>query len=263
MRKLIYLYAVLLLFGGIGNSAIIEVPEAVGGMIIQSVASGACSTPTTGDELNEGFLDTGYENTWNETLDGETINEDHTLQGSPPTGSCTEGIRIYTTGGQPNTHWTHGTSIPEATDVDVYFSLFIDSNTSLANYGQRTIIDYSYSITWNVGRIAFVELKNDNETYYLRGYGTATSSNIPSGGLSFDTWYECILHIDATSTTSCGANCTGSDSSGCSYLEIVGGDRACFSRNTGNDFDNLHIGAENNGSETLDFEIGYIYIDTP
>jgi hypothetical protein len=125
------------------------------------VSGGGCTTPQNGDELSEGFLGTGYENSWTESISGGTVNEDATLTGSWPTDACTEGLLTSGTGANNYSYWDRGTAIdPTATNTDITYLFRINSYTL-----------------------------SEGESFYISGFSTDSGS--PVGGP-----YKLVLRVD-------------------------------------------------------------------
>ena len=202
-----------------------------------------CSTPTTGDELNEGFTGTGYENSWTESGSG-TIDEDFTLSGTPPSGSCTEGLNIVSSESSDISYWDNGSTIAFTNDIDYVCEIYIDSKT-LTNYTYSRIIAWS-NVTTNV--INSVQIVNV-DGYTLRGAGSGNSTGVT---FSDDTWLTVTMHLDATPASS--------------YFQCSGCDDETQKTFTRTDTVSryLVLGPDSLGAgESVDIEYGYCYVNIP
>ncbi len=204
--------------------------------------SGTCSTPDSGDELDEGFLGVGYENSWVETIGaGDVVDEDFTLSGSPPSNSCSEGLRVDADESNSYTTHTLGSAIPRTTNTDivcdVYITSFTIDNYSVANF-----------ISWI--DVAKIEFYNSNGTSIFRVSANGNSSNLT---FALNTWYTITLHLDAVAANSyiqC-SGCTDETQKTFTRLDTVDGSQLRLGYN------NLAIG------EDIDSQFGYCYINTP
>ena len=227
--------------------------QGVAGAIV--VGSPACSTPATGDELNEGFLGAGYENTWTETIgSGGTVNEDATLTGTPPTGSCTEGLNIIDSAAISRTRWNRGSTIDTSeVNFDVGLSFRINSIT-LDNYSYAALLTWSNGTDPSTNVVYWLEFRNNNGTYQIR-INSTTDSTVKN--ISLETWYEVLIHSDATPENSYIQYTPGTD------CDVAG--ECAFTTTEGTDGQYLHLG--NLGSmgagEAIDIEFGYVYMSTP
>ena len=220
-------------------------------MLSGSSGGSPCTTPSTGDELNEGFLGAGYENTWTESGTGSTIDEDASLSGSPPTPCCSEGLKVELVSGSAHTYWDRGTTISYTTNTDIVLYLYFETLSFDTDYESCAILIWDNDTThatWSYGT-GFVELVKDSSSstgYYLRGHGSSTGSGIE---VTTGSWYKIQFHLDSTATSS--------------YLQVDDGIQDSFTRADVNS-QYLSIGTE--GVETgdsLKFYVGYVYVDTP
>jgi len=213
-------------------------------------ASSSCSTPSYGDELNEGFLGTGYENTWAESGSSATIDEDTSLSGSPPTACCNEGLAITLSGtGTSNTYWDRGSTISYSTSTDIVFWIYFTTLNFSDDYEATNLVEWNSATThYDVSNCTgWVDvMKTNTGTYVMRGRGSTSSSNI---SITTETWYKVKLHLDSVASDS--------------YLQIDDGTQYFFTRK---DVDGRYLSIGTNALETGDelaYQIGYIYVDTP
>lgn len=96
-----------------------------------------CSSPASGDRLNEGFEGTGGENTW--TVE---TNMDDPWTGTTPTGGCSQ--RFTAPSGATEATWT---TIDIGSAVGVQYTRFklIIHSHSIASYNSRTLLTLSPS----------------------------------------------------------------------------------------------------------------------
>jgi len=228
------------------------------GATAEMLASASCSAPSA-DELSEGFGGSGYENTWNETLDGGTIDEDFTLEGSPPSDSCTEGLRIYSTdANDPKTVWDRGSSIARGSnDVDMKLTLYIDSNTSWGDWITQHVASWDSDTNpgGNTSTCQLMVQHTTGGTFRCWAEGTVDSTTVT---LSTDTWYTITIHADSTAADG--------------YIVVEGGgsetcdqvDECGYTRRDGSDGRYMLIGIVSQaGGATTDYHIGYITVNTP
>jgi hypothetical protein len=211
------------------------------------VLSAPCTTPDNGDEFDEGFLGTGYENTWAETIgSGGTVNEDFTLSGSPPTGSCTEGLNVIASAAHSWAMWDRGSTIAAATNIDIYVSFYVDALT--LDDGAVVPI-FSWDTDTDPASLATFELRLRVSSGVITVYA-ASSVDSASVTISLDTWYEALIHLDVTA--------------GNSYMRIDAGENKTFTRTTHNSR-YFYLGALDNlgAGESIDVEFGYAYMNTP
>lgn len=229
--------------------SVLALPSA---MIIRKVAeAGGCTTPTTGDEMNEGFLGSGFENSgsWGAWSDYEgTPNEDFTLSGTPPTGSCTEGMNVNVSAANAIAQRDRGSAIDQtAVSTQYYFSIYVDSITIDAFTGAG-LISWGASTTPATSVLAGTYISYQGGPIRLQSYGATHSDPVE---ISPDTWYEVIV------TTDTAGGATGST------MEVVGVSTVTFQRGSNNGryffagINNIEAG------ESADIEFGYIYVNTP
>ena len=230
---------------------------AYGGMVLNDVtAVAACSTPDNGDELDEGFLGTGYENAaaFSEEVNTGSVDEDFTLSGSPPTDSCSEGLNVIATASVNMAIWDRGSVFARAGDLDIVCEVYVDSMTIDAWDIGRFLQwdnDTAGSSTDGPGWIEIQEQGSDG-VYYFRGRGADTSSSV---AMSIDTWYTVRLHLDGATAASSYFQCD----------ECVDSAQKTFTRKDTNDGRYLLMGGISGwtGTEALDIEFGYCYVNSP
>lgn len=210
--------------------------------------SGACATPSNGDEFDEGFLGTGYENSWAETIGaGGSIDEDFTLSGSPNIACCSEGLNVIASGTATYARWDKGSPIDlDSNSVDIVAYLYFDSVVLDVDQGGAVIWPSTSSTEQVCGGLFF---RNDGGTYKI--YLEAGAGDSAMTAFSEDTWYKFKIHYDPTRASS--------------YLQINDGAQLAFTR-LDNPMQMIHLGAYglNWGSgESADIEVGYIYVDKP
>lgn len=227
---------------------------------IMAGPAGGCTTPAAGDELNEGFLGSGYENSWTETI-GATgvLNEDATLSGTPPDGAqCTEGLlaSVSTSGGYTHTRWSRGSALPRSAAVDIYGYLRVNSATLPAQYDNIGILNWDNNTTpSDSGASGFLRLSNESGADLRISMGATTTST--KVVLSTGTWYAVKIHLDGTAASS--------------YFRIDAGtacdaDGECtFTRYDTADGQHLFLGVVNglDADEAVAVEWRRVWIDTP
>lgn len=214
----------------------------------QAVSDGSpvCTTPQEGNELNEGFVGVGYELTgWTETIGTNgTVDEDYSLTGTPPTGSCSEGLLTSVTPGSTATYIekTLPTTITPSTVIDFYFEFKVNSYT-LAEYGYFDFIRLAPNIFDNTN---YVRMQTESSVLRIRAYG-ATST--PYQTISEDEWISMQIHIDGSS----------------SYLVINGGSQIPFEAHATNASQVMFVGGPRNVASTEGYSIewGRIWVNLP
>lgn len=210
----------------------------------------ACSTPSDGDELNEGFIGVGYENSWSETI-GATgvVDEDHTLTGSPPAGSCSEGLltSVTTSGGATYSTWDRGSAITSSSnDVDVKAEFRINSYTLPNQFDQIRVLGWDADGTPGQGvGSSRIEWNGSSLAIHCQGASVSTEDTISTG-----TWYTLTIHLDATAASS--------------YCQIDSGAQRTFTRNS-EDGQYLIAGPSDllDADEAVAIEWGRVWINTP
>jgi len=218
------------------------------GIAYVPAAGGACSTPSTGDELNEGFIGTGYENVgWSETIGANgTVDEDHTLSGTPPAGSCSEGLltSVTTSGGVTYARYDLGAG--KTPTVDIYIEFRIVSATLPEDYDAYIIIAWGElsSIGSRDGSIQLFKKNDGNIAIYESVDGNTQVAVIDSD------WHTIQLHIDATASNSYSKY----DSE--STIGFIAG---------GNDVQYIFLGPSSllDSDEASEIEWGRVWVDTP
>lgn len=212
-------------------------------------SAAACTTPTTGDTMNSGWEDgtyndpTTYGSGWG-TYGDPTAGA--TLTAGSPTGSCSKGLKISKTGdgsGQMAS-WDNGSTISRSGDMDIVFSLYITSNISLPDSDSRVILMWSAIDDWSTGAgLVTIGIYKSGTTYSLRvnvdTFVTITTQE----------WHTVTIHLDGTAASS--------------FVKIDAGSENAFTRGDANDGRYLHIGALWPGVAVIEYEIGYVYINTP
>jgi len=206
----------------------------------------SCTTPDNGDEFDEGFLGTGYENTWADSGNGG-CNPDFTLSGSPNIACCTEGLNVIANAAPAYIRWDKGSEIDlDVTSADIVAYIYFDSIVLDVGDGGAIIWQSTSSLEQVCGGLF---LRNDGGTYKV--YIEAGGGDSDMTAFSEDTWYKFKIHYDTTRASS--------------YLQINDGAQLAFTR-LDNPMQMISLGAygSNWGSgESADIEIGYIYLDTP
>lgn len=205
----------------------------------------ACTTPTTGDIMHEGFLGAGYElgAAWSETGTG-TIDEDASLPGTPPSGSCTEGLHVVASDSASKSRWDNGSTISRAQNIDIHVPFYIDSYT-LAS-GSFPILYFQNNATAGIGILATMKVYLSGGVFKFACEGASTSTLT---AVSADAWHEVTMHLDATAASS---TCT------------LDGTATGFQRNDANDPRYLFLGApELAAGQAIDIYFGRVYVDTP
>lgn len=222
-----------------------------GTLIVGSnVNDGECTTPQDGDEINEGFLGTGFEESgWSETeAANSTVDTDYTLTGTPLDGSCSEGLYVdkYITDSQSYAQWDNGSNFTYP--VDVYAELKVVSWTLPGSYDLIGIIAVGPNTDPDSSETAklTVHKKNDSNIYF-RLLGDSDSSYVQ---FTTDTWYTIMIHLDSTAASS--------------YFTVDGGSQNSFTRETYS-VRYISLGATNstNTDETVEIEVGRVWVDTP
>lgn len=211
-----------------------------------------CATPTAGNTLNEGFVGVGYETAgWTEASTG-TVDPDFTLSGTPPIGSCTEGLNtVATESTYAGTTWDNGSAILYTSNIDIVCSVYVDSAT-LTNFSGTPLVHWDDNVTAASYGTGLIQAYNSNGTYGFRGVGTTNSS---IAEFAMDQWATVKLHFDATGASS--------------YIQCVSG-AGCVDTSqkafTRKDLDGryLRLGPSDNtigAGESIDVEFGYCYVN--
>lgn len=210
--------------------------------ILRGSGGAVCTTPADGDLFNEGFVGTGYEGGgWAETI-GATgvVDEDHTLSGTPPSGSCTEGLMtsVNTSGGVT---YTTKTITSQALPVDIYVEFYIESVTIPTNFGSIEPMAFFAGGT----NIASVTMFRNDPNYTFR---MGTASQVP---VSLQVWHTYKIHLDSTAN-SC-------------YSQLDGGSQVTFTSNSIANLTLLHFGIKGllDAGDAANIEWGRIWASTP
>lgn len=198
-----------------------------------------CSTPTTGNILNEGFEGTGYENSGYWESSG-TVDPDHTHSGTPPTNSCAQALQVVASGSSSYIQKDLGSALTYP--VTVAFSMYLDSAT-IAQYDSLDILA-SWTGTWGTGpgNLRVMNMSSGTPEYILRHIGSVNSANIP---IDLDTWYD--VEITYASTESSSSITVGSTTEG-------------FTRNS-NAMQIIRLGAESvSSTEAATIELDLFHI---
>jgi len=219
---------------------------------VDSTGGAACSTPSNGDQFDEGFLGTGYENSWTEVVSTGTVDEDFTLSGTPLTGSCTEGLNVIAAAVSDKAYIDIGTEIDEAAEnFNVFFQFYIDSHT-IDDYASVSIVvaadnsNGTYNYTWR----AYI-IEDSGFKFTVTGSAGATATVVAE-----DTWYSVLIHSNTTAASSYYQIDTDADPTDQAQNTFT---RANYG------FEYLHVGSVmgNGTGESIDIEWGYIYADKP
>lgn len=219
-----------------------------GGMQGTQINTSECSTPAIGTTLNEGFVGTGYENSWTES--GSTVDEDFTLSGSPPANSCAEGLNVNTSASDAYTYWDNGSAMTRAVDMDFIVEIYVNSVT-LDTDTYVTVLSWDDDTSFDDPGVGGLRIRNVSGTYKFvgRGYTTTLSFDISTG-----TWLTVTMHLDATAASS--------------YFQCAGCSdetQKAFTRKDTVDGRYFGLGAPGSidAGESLDIEYGRVYINVP
>lgn len=221
-----------------------------------------CTTPNTGSELDEGFIGAGYEVAgWSEVGDG-TVNENYTLDGSPPAGSCTEGLNVIAADSNTYAQWDRGSGIDitgGANVIDLTFSVYVKS-ASMASYSYLQLLVLSPATNPSTTPVLALKLRCNSGSACTNSnlqfsFNSETGSRV---SMSVNTWYEIKMHIDL---------------SGTSYFQVVGaGSTTCDTEGecavtTTDDQDGRYLSVgvvvDTGSGEGADVVFGEIHINIP
>lgn len=210
----------------------------------------SCATPNSGDELDEGFLGTGYENTWSEPAG--TPNEDVSLPGSPPAASCTEGLQTDGNAAASVATWDRGVVFDRSGSMDVACDIYVATYTQ-ASFDSSQIIHWDNDTVSGTVGVAALRLYWSGSVMQIEGRGTTTSARVT---LAQDTWATVKLHMDGTAANSyvqCLVGCADTTT------------QATFTRVDTADGRYLHLGPQSGitAGEQADVIFGYCYAHTP
>lgn len=220
--------------------------SSINGVSIVSAPPAGCSTPDNGDEIDEGFLGAGFENIGAWTNVGSTPDSNFTLSGTPPANSCLEGLNTVATAAEVRIFWNRGSTIPVSTSTDIVMEFYVDAMT-IDSFFNAFILSWAGNNDGSYGYTGNINIINSGGTYQLRAQGATLSTGI---AIAENTWYTVKLHLDTAAASS--------------YIQVDGGTQYAFTRTeTAGQY--LHVGAVSNLSvgESLDLEVGYIYVSTP
>jgi len=224
----------------------------------------SCTTPQDGNVFNEGWLGTGAENVWTPGTGNVgtsvTYNEDYALTGTPPTGSCTEGLYLsFGSGSVANDQFAKYTDIsgtnidPNTVAVDLYIEMKVDNaamtyttwRPEFLQIGART--DLGISTT---NGYYSVQLANDSSIPASYIYIRATSNAQSTINLQDGNWHTVHVHTDPTDVTA-------------STLQVDSETPITFTRDNNASFTNLIVGLmTNEDNQQFDIEVGRIWIST-
>lgn len=230
----------------------------------KKAAGGASCSPTTGDELTEGFESlsgsSGYEanvGTWTQT--GSTIDNQATLAGSPPSNSCTKGINFSVVdAAAAKSVWDRGSTLARATTTDIVFDLYITSITFDDDFENSHIFLWANNATGG-SALGKIQLYRTGATYNLRARNSDDSSTATLVPVSTETWYTVTIHFESTTSEA--------------YFQVVGGgSTVCdtageckYTRTDTADPRYLIFGVMDgmDAGDSLNMTFGYVRINTP
>jgi len=258
MKKHLLLLAALLCFASLAWANFGY--QIVEGPVVETEAP-VCSTPTDGSVFNDGFLGAtavsggsfgSAETAWTATQGTNgSIDADATLTGSPPTGSCAEGLNVAvtTSGGATFTMHDLGAALSDDDNNDIYMEFRINSYTLPANYDEFQILGFTYANADpdSSNRVYFQRDASGNPTVRIKASGGTGSSN---ASVSVATWHTLHMHYDPTE-----ANC---------YFTIDGGSQYSFTRAAFSSPRYIYSGmcADVDADEAVNIEYGRIWVST-
>ena len=211
--------------------------------------AGVCTTPATGDEFNEGFVGTGYENSWTES-EG-TPDEDYTLSGSPPAASCSEGLHIHGVAAVEHTYTDIGDLLDRTNDTHINLDIYFNTMT-LDNFQVCQFLNFNNTTLATADSVGKLRVQNLSGVYKIRASGSTLSDGVT---VTVGKWYTVDMCLSGVSNES---YMDVYDISGNSHYEVW------FTRGDTNDGDKLHFSSSDVGTgEEFEYEIGRVYIDTP
>ena len=250
MKKITLFFIVLFLIPAMGYS---DCTVVVG----QPVASGGCTTPDNGDELDEGFP-SPTDLTWTDS--GSTITVGADLPGTGPNGTwntCDTGARFQADNSSPWKYYTFSSAIARTNDIDITLILYVD-DASLDGYGTVNILSLNNSVTPANNLLGVLSLRfTSGTTYDLWASGDSASSHI---NIALDTYYKVTIHLDSAHD---GTSNLDVDSwNGSAWGAVSDSD---FTRYDSADGGYLHVGPYSGvgSGETLDIYVGLVSVDTP
>lgn len=221
-------------------------------------ASASCTTPTTGDEVNEGAVGAGYENSWTEGQ-GDADPDTTPLLAGAPEGSCDEGITFDANAAHCSSYWDKG-SIHDISEgplvivMEVYFTNLTASDA----YDNFKIAHWDDDTTEGDGGNTIRLRRDDAGNYQLYAYGDASTSSFVT--IVVNTWYTLTFYL------------ADSDTPGNSYLQVVGGgsetcDAAseCTFTEITTDCRYFRLGPSDDigAGDRITMVVGYVYINSP
>jgi hypothetical protein len=239
-------------------------------LVRRSVGGGGACTETpaiSGANYVEGFMGAGYENATCGTAPciaetvgtGGTLDEDYDISAmSPPTYSCTQGLRtaVTTDGTATFTRFLFaGTKIdPAETSVDIYADVYIDSYTLPANSDEVYILNGMDG--FSTGPFNVRLWMTSGIGLSLKAYSTAGES--AAIAVSVDTWYRIKVRLDAA--TAANSYIDIDSWNGSSFTDVA---QEAFTRGTAL-LDTLRIGSPAllDADEAIDIKWGVIWVDT-
>lgn len=247
MGKLRFITSILIL-------VLSSLPAFGGGLLLIGPGSAptACSTPATGDTMNEGFVGSGYElgAQWTETVgSGDSIDEDAALPGCFEAGSCTEGLRLTSTDSANYTSYNHGTTVSTSGDIDWYFTIYIVSASSSLPDAEASNIIISWATSAPSGYAWVIQLDYYTGNWRIRGSGDTDAAY---SVITADTCHVVLVHFDQSDNAT-------------SYYTVDGGSANYFTIGPyAKQY--LHLGPYGTSwgtGDDLDIYFGRVYIDTP
>jgi len=240
-----YLLMVLMLGFGV-SPAYAFTPEFLGALAGGGAVVAGCTTPLTGSIMNEGFVGAGYENTtgWSTPAPNGTFDNDATLPGVPPIGSCTEGFKYITAAGDTNGYIRYDLGAGITYPATIYMSYYIESGSTFAS-----------------GFVCTFQLDNDTSvsTYGVfkgRQWDSRLDINAVDDelGVTNNTlpgvWHEVMINLDATGAAE-----------GSEYF-VDGVSQGTFTRgNVSGRYINIGAVDSKGSPENFTLYIGRIYVD--
>ena len=198
----------------------------------------SCTTPQNCNQLNEGWMAPGPENTW--TINQGTFDQQYTLTGTPPTESCSLGLHLNSPGDGSLANIYHsfaGDIDPTVSNVDVTIDIQVksldspDASVQVMTLTTAAGGDYNFMGDLRVGN----DTTGDKFILYNSEYY-----------INLNTWYKLFIHYDTVSANS--------------YFTINGGAQQALERTADNAFNKIHLGKIAGSSRGIEFEIGYICV---
>ncbi len=247
----------ILFFLLVGNAYAWNIQTNDCGVIAVGEGSVSCTTPTTGDELNEGFS-SPTDLTWTDT--GATITIGADLPGTGPSGTydtCDVGARFQANNSSPWKYHDLGSGIARTNDVVITAIVYFDEVT-VAGYSTNRIFSFNNSTTPGANILLELSFRyTSGTTYQIWAEGDGDSAYIT---LALDTYYKVTISLEGDHD---GTSNIDIDSWNGSSWDAVNDDD--FTRYDANDGRYVHIGPYSGigSGETLDMYCGLLSIDTP